>query len=181
MTARTGSASDRSTVALLLRLCVGVAVALVCGSQLVFAQAPASDSAGAVAPLKRGQRRVSFPVARHALLTGDTVRADNIATLDTTIVWLWSAAPDTSRAVDGWIARRAIRAGEVLRSPAIMAPPVVSAGARVDAIWQDGPLRLVLSGIATNSAAIGAAVGVRIDPSRRLDGVAIAPNLVRLR
>jgi flagella basal body P-ring formation protein FlgA len=51
----------------------------------------------------------------------------------------------------------------------------------VTAIWQDGPLRVVVTGIATNTAAIGAPVGVRIDPTRRLDGIAAGPNTVRLR
>ncbi len=130
---------------------------------------------------RRGVWRVSLPVARRAMSTGDTVRADDIALLDTTLVWHWNTAPDTNRAVAGWVARRPIRVGEVLRVPAIMAPPVVSAGATVSAIWQEGSLRLVLTGVAMNSAAVGAPVGVRIDRVRRLDGVAIAPNTVRLR
>jgi flagella basal body P-ring formation protein FlgA len=130
---------------------------------------------------RRGVWRVTLPVARHAMTSGDTVRADDIALLDTTLVWHWSTAPDTNRAIAGWVARRPIRAGELLRAPAIVAPPVVSAGATVTAIWQEGSLRLVLTGVATNSAAVGAPVGVRIDRVRRLDGVAIAPNTVRLR
>ena len=130
---------------------------------------------------RRGFWRVTLPVARRAMVAGDTVRAADIALLDTTVVWHWSTAPDTNRAIAGWVARRPIRVGEVLRVPAIMAPPVVAAGATVSAIWQDGSLRLVLTGVATNSAAVGAPVGVRIDRVRRLDGVAIAPNTVRLR
>jgi flagella basal body P-ring formation protein FlgA len=126
-------------------------------------------------------RRVTWPVNKRAMVTGDTVRADDIALVDTTIVWPWNSTPDTTRAVAGWIARRPIAIGEVLRVPAIMAPPLVSAGAPVTAIWQDGSLRLVLSGVALNTAPLGAPVGVRIDHSRRLDGVAIAPNTVRLR
>jgi flagella basal body P-ring formation protein FlgA len=130
---------------------------------------------------RRGIWRVTLPVARHAMSSGDTVRAGDIALLDTTLVWHWNTAPDTTRAITGWVARRPIRAGELLRAPAIMAPPVISAGATVSAIWQEGSLRLVLTGVATNSAAVGAPVGVRIDRVRRLDGVAIAPNTVRLR
>jgi flagella basal body P-ring formation protein FlgA len=130
---------------------------------------------------RRGIWRVTLPVARHAMSSGDTVRAGDIALLDTTLVWHWNTAPDTNRAITGWVARRPIRAGELLRAPAIMAPPVISAGATVSAIWQEGSLRLVLTGVATNSAAVGAPVGVRIDRVRRLDGVAIAPNTVRLR
>jgi flagella basal body P-ring formation protein FlgA len=38
-----------------------------------------------------------------------------------------------------------------------------------------------MSGVATNTAALGAPVGIRIDRTRRLDGIAVAPNTVRLR
>jgi flagella basal body P-ring formation protein FlgA len=72
-------------------------------------------------------------------------------------------------------------AGEVLRAPAVAPPPLIESGATVKAIWQDGPLMLVISGVATNAATTGAPVGVRINRTRRLDGVAIAPNTVRLR
>jgi flagella basal body P-ring formation protein FlgA len=102
--------------------------------------------------------------------------------MDTTIVWRWnSVAPDTTRALPGWVTRRNIALGEVLRAPAVMPPPAITSGTRVTAIWQDGPLRVVVTGIATNTAAIGAPVGVRIDPTRRLDGIAAGPNTVRLR
>ena len=105
----------------------------------------------------------------------------DIAIVDTIIVWRWSTAPDTTRAQPGWITRRAIAAGEVLRAPAVGAAPAVNAGSRVSAIYQDGPVRILLTGVATNTASLGAPVGVRIDATRRLDGIAIAPNTVRLR
>ena len=79
------------------------------------------------------------------------------------------------------LTRRAIAAGEVLRAPAVGAPPMVTAGRSVAVIYQDGPVRIYLTGVATNSAPYGSAVGVRIDPTRRLDGIAVAPNTVRLR
>lgn len=127
-------------------------------------------------------RTVSVSVAARAITRGDTLEAGDIATVDTTIVWRWTTiAPDTTRALPGWVAHRHIAAGEVLRAPAVSPPPVVTSGTKVTAIWQDGPVRLVFTGIATNTAAIGAPVGVRIDPTRRLDGIAAGPNTVRLR
>jgi flagella basal body P-ring formation protein FlgA len=51
----------------------------------------------------------------------------------------------------------------------------------VAVLYQDGPVRIRLSGVATNTASLGAPVGVRIDATRRLDGIAVAPNTVRLR
>ncbi len=180
-----------SPLQLVLLTLTAVVLALFGASSVAFAQTAPSHVVEPTAvrtavqadggPLARGQRRVTWPVARRALSRGDTVRADDIALMDTTIVWHWNSMPDTTRAVAGWIVRRTIAAGELLRVPAIMAPPLVAAGATVSAVWQDGPLRLVLTGVATNTASLGAPVGVRIDRSRRLDGVAIAPNTVRLR
>lgn len=172
-------------VQLLAITVIGVAASLLCSSTLAHAQAGAQSAspttATEAAAVPRGMRRVTWPVAKRAFSTGDTVRADDIALLDTTIVWPWNSTPDTTRAVAGWIVRRPVAVGEVLRAPGIMAPPVVSAGANVTAIWQDGSLKLVLTGVAMNTASLGAPVGVRIDRTRRLDGVAIAPNTVRLR
>jgi flagella basal body P-ring formation protein FlgA len=138
--------------------------------------------AGAASVLGAQERTITVSVAARAIARGETLQAGDIATMDTTIVWRWnSIAPDTTRALPGWVSRRNIALGEVLRAPAVMPPPVITSGARVTAIWQDGPLRLVVTGIATNTAAIGAPVGVRIDPTRRLDGIAAGPNTVRLR
>ena len=176
----------------------GIVASLLCGSAIAHAQsgAPSGALSGAQTALQasavevtalggmsvpRGMRRVTWPVSTRAFTTGDTIRADDIALLDTTIVWPWNSMPDTTRAVAGWVVRRPVAVGEVLRAPAIMAPPLVSAGAAVTVIWQDGSLKLVLTGVAMNTASLGAPVGVRIDRSRRLDGVAVAPNTVRLR
>ena len=138
--------------------------------------------AGAASLLSAQERTISVSVAARALARGDTLQAGDIATMDTTIVWRWnSIAPDTTRALPGWVTRRNVARGEVLRAPAVMPPPAITSGTRVTAIWQDGPLRVVVTGIATNTAAIGAPVGVRINPTRRLDGIAAGPNTVRLR
>ena len=142
----------------------------------------ASAVSGSISVLGAQGRTVTVSVAARALVRGDTLQASDIATMDTTIVWRWnSVAPDTTRALPGWVTRRNIALGEVLRAPAVMPPPAITSGTRVTAIWQDGPLRVVVTGIATNTAAIGAPVGVRIDPTRRLDGIAAGPNTVRLR
>ncbi|MBU6366812.1 MAG: flagella basal body P-ring formation protein FlgA, partial [Gemmatimonadetes bacterium] len=98
------------------------------------------------------------------------------------IAWRWGGvAPDTVRPAPGWVTQRAIAAGEPLRAPGVIPPPAVRAGTRVTVEYRDGPVQLRLTGVATNSAPVGAPVGVRLDPTRRLDGVAVAPNLVRLK
>lgn len=136
----------------------------------------------AATPLKSDQRRVSLTVATRALARGEALQLTDIAVVDTIITWRWNAqSPDTTRALPGWVTRRPIMAGEVLRAPAVSPAPLIESGATVKAIWQDGPITLVINGVATNTATAGAPVGVRINRTRRLDGVAIAPNTVRLR
>ncbi len=149
---------------------------------LLIAMVWSATSVAAQMAATHGTVRVTLPVATRALQRGDTLHASDIALLDTTIVWHWNGiAPEIARPLPGWVTHRPIAAGEVLRAPAVSAPPIVASGATVSAIWQDGSVRLVLIGVATNSAALGAPVSVRVDRMRRLDGVAVAPNTVRLR
>jgi flagella basal body P-ring formation protein FlgA len=158
--------------------------ALALGLALV-APAAAARAQGTVAtdaPLPYGQRRVTLAVATRALARGDTLAAADVALRDTVIRWPWNGvSPDTVRPAPGWVVQRPIAAGERLRPPGVIPLPVVRAGTRVTVEYRDGPVRLRLSGIATNSAPLGAPVGVRLDPTRRLDGIAVAPNLVRLK
>ena len=164
---------------------VGLLAALVllaAAAAPVGAQAATATATATASPLPRGVVRVRLSVATRALQRGDTLQASDIAVVDTTMIWRWTTvAPDTTRAQIGWMVNRPIAAGEVLRTPAVGAPPVVMAGRAVSVVYQDGPVRLQLAGVATNSAPLGAPVGVRIDATRRLDGIAVAPNTVRLR
>ena len=158
---------------------VGV-LAVLCTATPTHAQS-ASRNTTAFTDAPSGTTRMRLSLAARALQRGDTLRSEDIAMVDTSVVWRWASRPDTTRAAVGWIARRPIAIGEVLRYPAVTAPPVVHVGTRVSLIYLDGPVRIVLTGVATNTAPLGAPVGVRIDPTRRLDGIAVAPNTVRLR
>jgi len=165
---------------LVLLRSLSVLVLLTGAAAVLRAQTMARAETASASP--RGTAQITLSVSTRALARGDTLTASDIAAVDTTIVWRWNAvSPDTLRALPGWIARRPIALGEVLRAPAVMPPPAVYSGATVTAVYQDGALRLVLTGVATNTATIGAPVGVRIDRTRRLDGIAVAPNMVRLR
>lgn len=141
----------------------------------------APNVANAEPPLRRDQRRVTVAVATRDLARGTVLQDTDIAHKDTVITWRWSGTPDSTAVIAGWVTHRAIVSGEVLRAPAVSAPAAVTGGRPVTAIWQDGAVRLVITGVAINTAAVGAPVGVRIDRSRRLDGIAVAPNTVRIR
>ncbi|MBC8088097.1 MAG: flagellar basal body P-ring formation protein FlgA [Phycisphaerae bacterium] len=129
----------------------------------------------------RGMVQVTWPRAVHAMQRGETIAASDFVLVDTLITWQWNSQPDTVRAIAGWVTRRAIAAGEFLRAPGVAPATLITMGSTVKVLWQDGTLRLTLTGTAVNNAALGAPVGVRIDKNRRLDGIAVAPNTVRLR
>jgi flagella basal body P-ring formation protein FlgA len=148
---------------------------LLLNSSVMYAQPSPSGNA-------RGTARVTWPKALRAFQRGDTVRAGDYVLADTVIAWHWTnVQPDSTRAITGWLTRRPIALGEFMRSPAVAPAPVVILGSTVKVLWQDGTLRLTLVGTATNNAPLGGPVGVRIDKNRRLDGVAVAPNTVRIR
>lgn len=130
----------------------------------------------------RNQRKATLAVAARQLARGDTLRPGDFILVDTLVTWRWDRGNfNPSLPGTGWIAHRTISAGETLRPPSVTPPPVITSGNPVIAIWERGGVRLVLSGVAIGSAALGAPVGVRIDRNRRLDGVAVAVDTVRLR
>jgi flagellar basal body P-ring formation protein FlgA len=88
--------------------------------------------------------------------------------------------PDSAGSPVGWVTRRVVAAGELLREPTIAPPPAVTAGERVQLLWQDGVLEVRLRGQAMGSAALGERVTVRVDARRRFEGVAVRSGVVRI-
>jgi len=149
---------------------------------LLLLNATGAAAQSSTLPTARGTARMTWPKATRALLRGEVVGAADFVLADTVIVWTWKApSTDTMSAVAGWITRRPIAQGEFMHGPSIAPSSVVTLGSTVKVLWQDGNVHLTLSGTATNNAALGAPVGVRIDRNRRLDGIAVGPNTVRLR
>ena len=152
---------------------------------LLYAQPSTTSAVTAVtadtaAAVPRGMARVTWARALRALRRGDTLRADDFRLADTVIVWKWNSPPE-STAQPGWLVKRSFLAGEFMREPAVAPLPVITSGSTVKVVWAEAGVRLMLTGVATNNAALGAPVGVRIDRNRRLDGFAVGPNSVRLR
>ncbi|MEP6781947.1 MAG: flagella basal body P-ring formation protein FlgA [Gemmatimonadaceae bacterium] len=170
----------RSTIRLLLVVIaalLGTAFAPVMNRSLLLAQ-PSATADTTVVP--HGMARVTWARALRAMRRGDTLHTEDFSLADTVIVWPWNTPPE-SPAQAGWLVKRAFFAGEFMRSPSVAPLPVITTGSTVKVLWQDGGVRLTLSGVATNNAALGAPVGVRIDRNRRLDGIAVGANSVRLR
>lgn len=80
----------------------------------------------------------------------------------------------------GWVARRRIAQGEQVRRPAAEPPDAVKSGDDVTIEVIRGAVTLTLSGRAAGSAAIGEIVAVRAATGKRLEGVVIAPGLIRI-
>ena len=121
-------------------------------------------------------RRV--PVATHQIARGATLTADDIELRDST---MRPGTPiDTNEVVPGWITRRMINAGEILRSPAVEPPSLVTANQSVEVEWVDGNIKLSLRGIATRNAPIGSRVTVRMESGHRVDGTVVGAGRVRI-
>ncbi len=175
----------RLVVSFVLTIVVGVCATLLCPVMLA-AQSVEGTRANTV--MASYPRAVSAPptvwtrtVATRALVRGDTLRSDDFTVADTALHGRVPFGLDTTTPQAGWLIHRAVAAGEWLRAPAVQPRAAVSAGQTVYAVWFDGDVSLSVTGIALNSAPIGGAVSLRVGRTRRLRGVAMAPDSVRLR
>lgn len=80
----------------------------------------------------------------------------------------------------GWITRRPIRIGELLRAPALAPPDLVRSGDSVTVRLMIADVSVAREGTATMSGALGARVRVRLDARHSVTGVVAGPELVRL-
>jgi flagella basal body P-ring formation protein FlgA len=127
-----------------------------------------------LAHAQNAARRVA--VAARLLPRGAVLSVEDIVYRDSTI----GGPMDTNTVAAGWVTRRLIGAGEVLRAPAVERPAIVSANEPVDIEWADQNVMLTLRGIATRNAALGERVPVRTGFGHRVDGTVVAPGRVRI-
>lgn len=141
-----------------------IAILLLCAARLLGAQQPRLENA----------RRVA--VAARAIPRGAVLAADDIEYRDTTL----RVATDTNAIAPGWVTRRMINAGEVLRSPAVEPPQIVTANEPVLVEWVDGNVSLTVHGTAARNGSIGERVPVRTELGKRIEGTVVAPGRVRI-
>ena len=120
------------------------------------------------------RHRLAF--ATHAIARGAVLGADDIEYRDSTT----RDPADINPISAGWVTRRMIAAGEVLRAPAVEPPVIVAANAPVEMEWTDRNVRLIMRGVATRNAALGDRVPVRTESGKRIDAVVIGPGRVRI-
>src|SRR6185503_6856842 len=98
-------------------------------------------------------RRVA--VATRTLARGVALGAGDLEYRDSTMSSTLGMSADTNRVAAGWVTRRVISAGEVLRAPAVEPPTAVSANQSVSVEWVDQNIRLTMRGVATRNASMG--------------------------
>ena len=127
-------------------------------------------------PASAQLRRVA--VATHQIARGATLTGDDMELRDSTM--RPGAFVDSTVVAPGWVTRRIINAGEILRSPAVEPPNLVTANQPVAVEWIDQNIHLTPRGTATRNAAIGTRVTVRMDSGRRIDGTVVGAGRVRI-
>jgi flagella basal body P-ring formation protein FlgA len=119
-----------------------------------------------------------IPVAARDLLRGTVLSSTDIKWSDTTLTD--GSTPDAANVAPGWVARRLIHAGEILREPGVAMPDLVSSGDAVDVIYSTAGVAVKVRGTAIGRGAKGDEVYVRLDNRRRLRGIIAGPNTVRV-
>ncbi|MEO8563720.1 MAG: flagellar basal body P-ring formation chaperone FlgA [bacterium] len=78
----------------------------------------------------------------------------------------------------GWMTRRLIAVGEVLRAPAVAPPQLVRSGEMVDVVHRADGVLVTMRGRTTRAASLGERVTVRFDNQRKIDAIVIAAGRV---
>jgi flagella basal body P-ring formation protein FlgA len=122
--------------------------------------------------------REKIPVAAHDLVRGAVLSSGDIKWADTTLSD--GTVPEAAKVAPGWIARRVIRAGEILQEPGVTQADLISAGDAVDVVYSTPGVAIKVRGTAVGRGAKGDEVYVRLDNRRRLRGIIAGPNTVRV-
>jgi flagella basal body P-ring formation protein FlgA len=121
----------------------------------------------------------SVPVAAHRLARGVTLTDQDVA-YDARTATASGGSPVVFGGA-GWVTRRVIAAGEILRSPAVVPAPTIRAGESVQCLFVQGRVQLTLPGVALTSASVGEEITIRLDARRRIPALVAGPGRVTAR
>ncbi len=144
--------------------------AVVASAAPVRAQAPAAASCPSCTS-------VLLPVATRHLPRGTVLSAGD---LRVALVAQRGPHADPPEDVTGWVTRRAVRPGEVLRAPTIARLPLVARGSVVQVAVQHGPVQVTTTGVAVIDAHLDDEVPIRLGPKRIVQGRVRGPGQVQL-
>jgi flagella basal body P-ring formation protein FlgA len=111
---------------------------------------------------------ISPPAAAHDLARGVELTASDIL----------GGSDPASRI--GWITRRVIREGELLKEPAIAPAQLVRAGAEVTVRAEMGGVLVTRTGTATSSGSLGDRIRVRLDAQHTITGIVASSATVKI-
>lgn len=117
-----------------------------------------------------------LPRAAHVIERGSVLVASDFV-IDTSMTR--SRRPERP-ASPGWIARRLIKVGEPLVSPAVTPPPVVVAGDSVRVIWRGQYVEVAAYGVAARAAAAGERLTVVLPDGKRVETIATSRGQARV-
>lgn len=118
-------------------------------------------------------------IATRAIASGTRLGADDVA-IEVRTAW-GPPRVGLGRPGVGWEARRALAAGEPLRSPSVAPMPVIASGDPVRLVWNRGGVTVSLAGTALQSAGTGEKLRARVEGrSVRLVAVATGPGTATL-
>lgn len=122
---------------------------------------------------------VEAAVLRHPVARGEIIRADHIAVERRARAEIGGAAPALASEAVGMAARRALRAGDALRTGDLAKPELVQRNESVTLVLETPGLVLTLRGKALEAGSLGEVVNVlNIHSKRTIPGVVSGPGRV---
>ena len=137
---------------------------------------------GSSGALSLWSQQPAAPRAARELARGTVLALADIAVDATTVVATGAtgaAATTVGPTIVGWEVRRLVRAGEVLRAPAITPPTLVFAGTTVQVVADVDGVKVSRPGTAMGAGAIGERVRIRLDQQRTIIAIVAGPATVR--
>lgn len=123
--------------------------------------------------------RVTMPVATRALTAGHAITEDDVQQVER-VRWGVPAGEPVQSPI-GAVTRRAVAAGDLLRSPTIAPPTLVTSGDRVRVTFQRGGVTVSATGTAVGRGALGETISVRLDTGyRRIRAVVVGTGAVQI-
>jgi flagella basal body P-ring formation protein FlgA len=114
-------------------------------------------------------------VAARPMCAGSRLQREDLRA-DVRLIW----GPPRARAQSpaaGWEVRRPLAKGDEVSWPSVVPPAMVAAGEEIQLEWSRGDVRVIVTGVALNSATQGGVVRVRVSGrSQPLRGVVVAPG-----
>jgi flagella basal body P-ring formation protein FlgA len=148
---------------------------------VAFALCLAILSIGLTNPAIAAAKKVSVPVLKRAVQSGDIIAVTDLkwASVDVRKANIHAVQSDAD--IVGMAARRPLMPGRILRQNDFEIPAMVEKGARVTMVLSAGGLRLTALGTALEDGSNGGYIRIKnVETRQTVQGRVLAPNLVEV-